>query len=233
VTNASQSNKNADLVVLYEDNHCLAVLKPAGVLTMGDKTGDETLLEMARRYIKHKYRKPGNVYLGVVHRLDRPVSGVVLFARTSKAAARLSEQFRSATVRKLYWACVEGRPNDRSGTLEDRLVKDRKRNVVTPAGESDLEGGRSSAIEYRVIEVRKRNTLLKITPLTGRSHQIRVQLASRGMPIVGDKKYGAARAWGRGRIALHAAELEFEHPVKRERIRVTAPAPGEWDKLLT
>src|SRR5262245_55840964 len=144
-----RSQKQCDLVVLYEDNHCLAVFKPAGLLTAGDKTDDESLLEIARRYLKHKHGKPGNVYLGVVHRLDRPVSGVVLFARTSKAAARLSHQFRTGSVRKIYWACVERRPDQRSGMLIDHLAKDKNRNIVAPVAESHALAKRAE-LEYRV-----------------------------------------------------------------------------------
>jgi 23S rRNA pseudouridine1911/1915/1917 synthase len=212
--------------VLYEDNHCLAVLKPAGMLTAGDHTGDITLLELARRYLKEKHRKPGNVYLGVVHRLDRPVSGVVLFARTSKAAARLSEQFRAGTVEKVYHTCVEGRPEQPSGEWTDFLVKDEQRNVVrvVPAG---TPGARQAVLAYRVLKSSPGSTLLELRPRTGRAHQIRVQLASRGMPILGDVKYDA-RAVQPGRIALHAAELTFLHPVRREPIAIRAPLPLHW-----
>jgi 23S rRNA pseudouridine1911/1915/1917 synthase len=211
------------LVVLYEDNHCLAVLKPAGMLTAGDRTGDVSLLELARQYVKQKYKKPGNVYLGLVHRLDRPVSGVVLFARTSKAAARLSEQFRRGIVRKIYEAWVEGRPMQASGTLTDHLLKDKKFNVVASVSPA-TSGARLAALDYRTIDDRPGQTLLEVHPRTGRSHQIRVQLASRGMPVVGDVKYGAKP--GRpGSIALHAAELTFQHPIRDEPVTVRAQRP--------
>jgi 23S rRNA pseudouridine1911/1915/1917 synthase len=215
------------LKVLFEDNHCLGVFKHAGILTVADKSGDPALLDLARAYLKRKYGKPGNVFLGVVHRLDRPVSGVVLFARTSKAAARLSLQFRAGTVRKIYWACVEGKPADQSGTLIDFLVKDRERNVVTRTDENTPFAQRAE-LEYRLLQSNKARSVLEIRPHTGRSHQIRVQLAAHGLPIVGDVKYGAKRATN-GRIALHAAELQFAHPVRDELIRVTAMPPADWE----
>jgi 23S rRNA pseudouridine1911/1915/1917 synthase len=249
--------------VLYEDNHCLAVSKPAGLLTVADKTNDLSLLDVARQYIKDKYGKPGNAFLGVVHRLDRPVSGIVLFARTSKAAARLSQQFRTGDVRKIYWACVEGVPREPCGELVDYLVKDSRLNKVSATAESRAQSKRAT-LRYETVWSRsapapisspghgeRRNdrtklsappkdrgkargnssvSMLEIEPQTGRSHQIRVQLAERGTPIIGDVKYGAARPW-LGRIALHAAELEFEHPVRHVRIRIKAAPPREWETL--
>jgi 23S rRNA pseudouridine1911/1915/1917 synthase len=211
---------------LYEDNHCLAVLKPAGMLTAGDRTGDVSLLELARQYIKQKYNKPGNVYLGLVHRLDRPVSGVVLFARTSKAAARLSEQFRTGGIRKIYQAWVEGTPAEPAGTLTDRLVKDRQHNVVrtVPADASD---GRHAVLEYHTLKRTGAATLLEVRPYTGRPHQIRAQLAARGLPIVGDVKYGARPA-RTGHVMLHAAELTIDHPVRHAPVTVRAPVPADW-----
>jgi 23S rRNA pseudouridine1911/1915/1917 synthase len=199
------------------------VLKPAGMLTAGDRTGDVSLLELARQYLKAKYKKPGNVYLGLVHRLDRPVSGVVLFARTSKAAARLSEQFRDGTVRKVYEAWVEGRPAQSSGTLTDFLIKDKQRNVVS-AARPEAAGARQAILKFRALAAEPGRTLLEIHPQTGRAHQIRVQLASRGTPIVGDVKYSAKRDRA-GSIALNAAELTFQHPVRKESITIRAPRP--------
>ena len=208
--------------VLLEDNHLLAFNKPAGVLTMGDQTGDVTMVEVATHYLRERYHKPGNVFVGVVHRLDRPVSGVLLMTRTSKAAARLSDQFRRGRVRKTYVAEVEDHPTEDHGQLVDYLWKDRAKNLVHVVPESHPNGQRC-VLNYRVLERRQRRCLLEIEPLTGRSHQIRVQLASLGNPIAGDSKYGASSRQG-GRILLHAASLEFEHPTKKEPVRVTSPA---------
>ena len=217
--------------ILYEDNHCLAVNKPAGLLTPGDETGAPTLLDWARADLKARHGKPGNVFVGLVHRLDRPVSGVVLLARTSKAAARLSEQFRSGQVEKLYWAIVEGIVRDDIGEWVDTLAKDERTNVVrvVPAGGA---GGREARLAFRVLERRGGKTTLELRPITGRSHQLRVQLATRGWPIVGDRKYGASSTLraldGGARIALHARALRFSHPTRREEIAVTAPVPADW-----
>jgi 23S rRNA pseudouridine1911/1915/1917 synthase len=219
------------LDVLYEDNHCLAVNKPAGRLTQGDDTGDPNLVDLARDYLKAKYAKPGNVYVGLVHRLDRPVSGVVLVARTSKAAARLSEQFREGAVEKVYWAIVEGRPRDAEGEWVDFLRKDAVRNVVE-VGARGSTGSHEARLGYRVLETHQGRAWLEIRPVTGRSHQIRVQLASRGLPIVGDRKYGARSTLyatdGKPRVALHARGLRFNHPIRKEAIWLSAPVPADW-----
>lgn len=214
------------LVVLYEDNHCLAVFKPAGMLTMGDRTGDVTLVDLARQYLKEKYRKPGNVFLGVVHRLDRPVSGVVLFARTSKAAARLSKQFREGTVQKIYRAWVAGVPRELSGEFIDYVAKDARTNMVrrVEAGET---GAQRASLKYRTLDRRGGQTLVEIRPATGRPHQIRVQLAAHGLPIIGDAKYGD-RAHPAESIRLHAAKLRFRHPVQARDVSVTANHPLDW-----
>jgi 23S rRNA pseudouridine1911/1915/1917 synthase len=220
----------ASLRVLYEDNHCLAVEKPAGLLTMGDHSGQPTLVDAAKDYLARKYNKPGNVFVGVVHRLDRPVSGVVLFARTSKGASRLSEQFRVRSVEKTYLALVEGTVSPANGLLQDRLSKDRERNVVSVV--DDEEDGQDCVLSYERVQKMGRFTLVRILPQTGRSHQIRVQLSARGWPIVGDGKYGA-KSRVEGFIALHAASLMFAHPTTQEPITVTSDWPAAWRTLTS
>ncbi|MSR60517.1 MAG: RluA family pseudouridine synthase [Planctomycetaceae bacterium] len=221
---------SSPLTVLYEDNHCLAVVKPARVLVAGDRTGDESLLEQAKAYLKAKYQKPHAVYLGLVHRLDRPVSGVVLFARTSKAAARLSDQFRQGTITKLYQALVEGRVVPAEGELCDWLLKDEATNTVRTVA-PETAGAKSSRLCYRTLETGRNLTLVEVQPLTGRSHQIRVQLATAGHPIYGDGKYGSQNSGG-GEIALHAAALTFAHPTSHEPITIAAAVPADWRTLL-
>ena len=220
----------SQLLVIFEDNHCLAVLKPAGVLTMGDRTGDVSAVDLAREYLRTKYDKPGNVFVGVVHRLDRPVSGVLLFARTSKAAARLSEQFRKHTIRKVYHAIVEGRPPQRQGELVDWIVKSAESNVSRVVRQGAGDGSKEARLAYRCLKSAAGVSLLEIDLQTGRSHQIRVQLSSRGMPICGDAKYGSQTRLD-GWLALHAASLTFEHPTLHEPISVTAPHPANWDRF--
>lgn len=218
----------AALTVLFEDNHCLAVCKPAGWLTMGDETGDPTLLDAAKAYLKAKYAKPGAVFLGVVHRLDRPVSGVVLYARTSKAAARLSAQFRNRTVEKVYWAAVTGADIPLQGELVDKIAKDRTRNIASITDDEDDVEGRDSRLGYCMLKRNRGVTLLEVRPLTGRGHQIRVQLAHAGWPIIGDRKYGSTRAFEPGRIALHARTLTVQHPISQAPLTITAAVPQEW-----
>ena len=227
--NASESPMN--VAVLYEDNHCLVVDKPAGLLTQGDVTGERSLVDWARSYLKERYGKPGNVYVGLVHRLDQPTSGVVFLARTSKAAARLSAQFREGTIEKVYWAVVEGNCDMPAGEWVDVLRKDERRNVVETI-EPGEEGGRTARVEFRVLGRAEGTTTLELRPMTGRSHQLRVQLAARGWPIVGDRKYGATRSLkaedGGFRVALHARQLTFTHPTSKEAISVLAPTPADW-----
>jgi 23S rRNA pseudouridine1911/1915/1917 synthase len=231
---------NADFEILFEDNHCLAVNKPAGLLTQGDASGDTSLFELVKADLKVRYAKPGNVYLGLLHRLDRPTSGVVLLAKTSKAASRLSDQFRRGDMRKTYWAVVEGSPAEEAGEWTDFLVKDRGENrvrVVERDWDVEEEGGeressKRARVSYRVLDRRGRETLLELRPETGRSHQLRVQLSERGLPILGDRKYGSAavltaRDGGR-RIALHARQLIFTHPTRGEAISVVAPLSADW-----
>jgi 23S rRNA pseudouridine1911/1915/1917 synthase len=214
------------LSVLYEDNHCLAIAKPAGALSTHFAGGEETLDRAAKRYLKAKYHKPGNVFLGVVHRLDRPVSGVLLFARTSKAAARLAEQFREGTVEKVYWAVVEGDVAPAEGDLEDWLKKDRAAGRVEVVG-PDTPGARRARLHYRRLASQGGLTWLEVRPRTGRTHQLRVQLAHRGHPVYGDARYGSAHPFGRG-IALHARSLTFLHPTRREPVTLTAEVPRPW-----
>jgi 23S rRNA pseudouridine1911/1915/1917 synthase len=219
------------LAILHEDNHCLAVDKPAGLLSQGDATGDPSVVEEARAYLKATYAKPGNVYVGLVHRLDRPTSGVLLLARTSKGAARLSEQFRSGQVTKTYLAVVEGAWPDDSGEWEDWLLKDERTNVVDPVPPGTL-GAHRANVSYRVVDRRATSLTIELRPTTGRGHQLRVQLASRGLPILGDRKYGARSTLlaldGRPRIALHARELRFRHPTRPEDLAIAAPIPADW-----
>ncbi len=222
--------------VLYEDNHCLALCKPAGLLTQGVPGGVLTLEGFARDYLREKYAKKGYVYLGIPHRLDRPVSGVVLFARSSKAAARLAEQFALRQVTKVYWALVErslrGDLPPPEGTWEDHLLKlpEQSRSEVTS---SETPGAKHALLAYRVLRSSSDEALLEITPHTGRMHQIRVQASSRGWPIRGDEAYGARTSFGppaeqaRDRlVALHGRSLTFLHPIRYEPITLTAP-PGE------
>jgi 23S rRNA pseudouridine1911/1915/1917 synthase len=204
--------------ILYEDNHLLAVVKPAGLATMGLAEGEETLLTRTKDYIKEKYNKPGNVYLGVVSRLDVPVSGVVLFARTSKAAARLNEQFREHTVEKIYLALTEGRITPPAGTCVDRIQDDERHRKVWITKGKD---GKEAKLSYKTLRHIGNQSLIEVHLETGRKHQIRIQLSSRGFPIVGDRKYGAKTTFPDG-IALHAWKLTVQHPVSGEMISLTA-----------
>jgi len=212
--------------LLYEDNHLLAVNKLPGQLVQGDKTGDAPLGEFLKEYLKIKYDKPGEVFLGVVHRIDRPVSGVVLFARTSKALERMNEQFREKKVQKTYWAVVKNKPPDESGTLIHYLVKDEAKNKSKAFGK-EVKGSSRSWLDYKVLRKSDHYYLLEITPHTGRHHQIRAQLAAVGCPIKGDVKYGFDRTNDDGSIHLHARKAVFTHPVKKEEISLTAPVPEE------
>ena len=223
--------------ILFEDNHCLAVAKAAGDLVQSDKTGDETLLESAKCYIAETYNKPGNVYLASLHRLDRPTSGVVLFARTSKAATRLADAFRQRTVTKRYLAVVQGNftPRNVDGEgfclLEDWLRKDPSANVSKRSREGE-DGARHAVMRCRPIGTAQLSgrpaTWVEVFLDTGRHHQIRAQLSARGHPVAGDLKYGAAEGFGRW-IALHARELIFPHPIGGKEISVEAPLPKEWE----
>jgi len=212
--------------ILYEDNHLLALVKPAGLPTMGVAAGKPSLLEAARRYVKRRYQKPGNVYLGVISRLDAPVTGVVLLARTSKAARRLTEQFRTHAVEKLYWAIVEGVVEPEAAECVDWLRQDerhRRVRVVGPTAPAALE----ARLAYRRLRSWDGLSLLEVALHTGRKHQIRVQLAHRGWPVLGDRKYGSRRAFPEG-IALYARSLTVSHPTRGDRLRLEAPLPSAW-----
>lgn len=204
------------LEILYEDNHLIAVYKPAGMLVQGDKTGDPTLIDQVKYYLKQKYQKPGNVFLGLIHRLDRPVSGIILFAKTTKGAARLSEQFRSHTVEKIYHALVEGTLKQKSGTLVHYLKKDAKQNMVK-VYERPVEGALRAELAYDVVKEGSTTCLLKIHLKTGRPHQIRAQFSAIGHPIVGDVKYGARTGALQHGVALVASSLSFETATTKER----------------
>lgn len=214
------------LDVLFEDNHCLAISKPSGVASAHFQGDQATLDQLVKRYLKTKYQKPGNVFLGVVHRLDKPVSGVLLFARTSKAAARLSEQFRESTVEKVYWAIVEGEVVSAAGTLEDWLRKDAESRHVEVV-EPRTPGARQALLHYQRRGQHGGLTWLEVRPQTGRTHQLRVQLAHHGHPIYGDARYGSVRTFGPA-IALHARSLTFLHPISYEPVTLTAEVPRTW-----
>lgn len=210
--------------VIYEDNHLLIVNKAPGVLVQGDSTGDIPLVEHCRKYIKEKYDKPGAVFLGVVHRIDRPVSGIVVFARTSKSLARMNELFRQKETKKTYWAIVRNRPPQEEGTLIHWLLKDEKKNKTT-AWSRETPGALRSELTYRILANEGGYYALEVNPVTGRPHQIRVQLSDMGCPIKGDVKYGFPAPNEDGSICLHAKALAFIHPVKKEFVQFEAPLP--------
>ena len=227
-----QSTKE-NLQVLFEDNHIIIVNKRAGDITQGDKTGDKPLSDVVKEYIKEKYNKAGNVFLGVVHRLDRPTSGVIIFARTSKALERLNKMLRDKNINKTYWAVVKNHPKKEKDTLINFLKKNPKNNKSS-AFSKEISGSKRAVLHYIILKKLDNYSLLEIDLETGRHHQIRTQLSSIGFPIKGDLKYGFNRSNKDGSIHLHARKIDFIHPVSKEKIEVTAPTPNEviWNACL-
>jgi 23S rRNA pseudouridine1911/1915/1917 synthase len=219
------SNKQ-NLKVLFEDNHIIIVNKRSGDITQGDKTGDKPLSDVVKEYIKDKYNKASNVYLGVVHRLDRPTSGVIIFARTSKALERLNKMLRDKEIYKTYWAVVKNHPKKEKATLINFLKKNPKNNKSS-VFQKEIEGSKKAILHYSVVKKLDNYTLLEIDLETGRHHQIRAQLSNIGYPIKGDLKYGFNRSNKDGSIHLHARKIEFIHPVTKEKVSVIAPTPNE------
>lgn len=218
--------------VVYEDNHIIIVSKESGEIVQGDKTGDVPLSETVKQYIKDKYQKPGAVFLGVTHRLDRPVSGLVVFARTSKALTRLNNMFRNGDVHKTYWAIVQNPPQSQEGTLCHWLVRNERQNK-SYAYDHAVPNSKEAVLKYRLVGQTERYWLLEVNLLTGRHHQIRCQLAAMGCPIKGDLKYGARRSNPDGSISLLARRIEFVHPVSKESIVVESPLPADrlWQSI--
>ncbi|MBI6117509.1 RluA family pseudouridine synthase [Salegentibacter sp. F63223] len=227
------SNKN-NLQVLFEDNHIIVVNKRPGDIVQGDKTGDKPLSEVVKLYLKEKYNKPGNVYLGVVHRLDRPTSGIVLFSKTSKALPRLNKLFQKKEAQKTYWAIVKNAPPKKSDTLVHFLKRNQKQNK-SYAHIKEVPDSKKAILEYRIVKKLDNYFLLEIDLHTGRHHQIRSQLSAIGSPIKGDLKYGFNRSNKDASIHLHARELKFIHPVKKEEVHIIAPPPREvlWNNCIS
>jgi len=215
-----------NLQVLYEDNHIIAINKRVGDIVQGDKTGDKPLSDVVKEYIKDKYNKPGDVFLGVVHRLDRPTTGIVIFARTSKALTRLNELFANRETKKTYWAVVKNKPQERSATLVHYLKRNEKSNT-SRAHSKEVPESKLASLDYSVIKELNNYTALEINLHTGRHHQIRSQLSAIGSPIKGDLKYGFDRSNPDGGIHLHARKLIFTHPVSKENIEIIAPVPDD------
>lgn len=220
------------MTVVYEDNHIIIVNKTASEIVQGDKTGDVPLSETVKQYLKEKYHKPGNVFIGVTHRLDRPVSGLVVFAKTSKALSRLNEMFKNSEVKKTYWAIVKQTPPETEGELVNYLVRNEKQNK-SYAYDTEKPGSKKAVLHYRLIARSDNYSLLEVDLKTGRHHQIRCQLAKMGCPIKGDLKYGFPRSNPDGSICLHARHVRFVHPVSKELIDVVAPVPSDnlWRSL--
>lgn len=217
-------NENCQLDVVYLDNHLLAVRKPAGILVQGDRTGDKTLYDISRTYLKEKFNKPGNVFLGIVHRLDRPVSGIVIFARTSKSAARLSEQIRRKRVKKIYWALVQGKII-KEDKLTDNIARSRTKSYIE---QSNL--GKRAELNFKRLAYHDGISFVEVELLTGRHHQIRVQFSSRHHPVLGDVRYGATQNFYQKQLALHARSFSLVHPVKNKYMTFTAKVDTAWNR---
>ena len=217
--------------ILYEDNHIIIVNKSPGEIVQGDKTGDIPISELLKKYLKEKYNKPGNVFCGVVHRIDRPVGGLVIFAKTSKALERLNKMLREGEINKTYWAIVEGKPQLKEGTLRNYLKSDGRINKTFVTSENDPEG-KVSILNYKTVAEGERYSVLEINLLTGRKHQIRAQLSAIGHPIKGDLKYGAKRSNPDGSISLLAKNISFIHPVSKQEINIEAPLPPVFLKFM-
>ena len=230
MSRARRALRDVPLRVLYCDNHLLVVAKPAGIPTVPVASGDESLLDQAKAWVRAEFAKPGEVFLGVVHRLDRPVSGVVAFARTSKAAARLSSSLREGRARKVYRAVGEGSPREDAGVLEQWLTKDEAKNRVRASAQPRSDA-KHAITHWRVLARGAGRTLYEFAPETGRPHQLRVCAATLGTPLLGDVKYGAKEPLPDASVALHATELEIDHPTRKERMRFVDPTPREapWD----
>jgi 23S rRNA pseudouridine1911/1915/1917 synthase len=224
----------SEVDIIFEDNHLIAINKKAGQIVQGDKTGDIPLSELLKDFLKNKYQKPGNVFCGVIHRLDRPVSGIIVFAKTSKALSRMNELFRERETTKIYWAVVRGCPEENEKILIHYLKKNEKQNKSFVTNSSANDALRCE-LSYKVLKKGENYSLLEIAPLTGRHHQIRVQLAANGTPIVGDVKYGDKRANEDQSICLHARRLSFIHPVTKEKLTIEATTPEQkyWNIFET
>ncbi|MDU1905347.1 MAG: RNA pseudouridine synthase [Dysgonomonas sp.] len=225
------------MTVLYEDNHIIIVNKTVSEIVQGDKTGDKPLSEIVKEWLKAKYNKPGNVFCGVTHRLDRPVSGIVIFAKTSKALSRLNEMFKNKEIKKIYWAITKNNPPEPTGTLTHYLVRNEKQNK-SYAYDVEKPNSKKAILHYKLMTQSDKYKLLEIDLETGRHHQIRCQLSKMGCPIKGDLKYGAERSNSDGGISLHARKVSFIHPVSKILIEVTAPVPDDtlwkvFEKNLT
>lgn len=220
------------MTVLYEDNHIIIVNKTVSEIVQGDKTGDKPLSEIVKEYLKEKYNKPGNVFCGVTHRLDRPTSGIVVFAKTSKALARLNDMFKNKEINKTYWAVIKEMPKIAEGTLRNYLVRNEKQNK-SYAYDLEKPNSKLAILHYKLISRSDKYNMLEIDLETGRHHQIRCQLSKIGCPIKGDLKYGADRSNPDGGISLHARKISFIHPVSKETVEVVAPVPDDnlWKAL--